>query len=48
MFSDDEQYELYFFLIQSMQEMYSGGEPIKAKKFLIEILQEKLKKTGGG
>ena len=31
-----------------MQEMYSGGEPIKAEIFPIEIVQEKLKKTGGG
>ena len=28
------------FFIQSMQEMYSGGEPLKAEIFLIEIVQE--------
>ena len=40
MFSDDEQYELHFVFIQSMQEIYSGGEPIKAEIFLIENVQE--------
>ena len=40
MFSDGEQYELHFFSIQSMQEMYCGGEPIKAENFLIENVQE--------
>ena len=28
------------FFIQSMQEIYSGGEPIKAELFLIENVQE--------
>ena len=35
------------FFIQSMKEMYSGGESIKAKNFSIKIVQEQLKKTGG-
>ena len=33
------------FFIQSMKEMYSGGESIKAKNFSIKIVQEQLKKT---
>ena len=40
MFSYDEQFEPHFFFIQSMQEMYSGGEPIKVEIFLIENVQE--------
>ena len=40
MFNGDEQYELHLIFIQSTQEMYSGGEPIKAEVFLIENAQE--------
>ena len=37
-----------FFFIQSRQELYSGGEPIKAEILPIENAKEKLKKTSGG
>ena len=40
MFNDGEQYELQFFFIQSMQEIYSGGELIKTEIFPIENVQE--------
>ena len=36
MFSDRDQYESDIFFIQSMDEIYSGGKPIKADIFPIE------------
>ena len=47
MFSDSDNMERSFF-IQGMQELFSGGEPIKTEIMPNEKAKEKLKNTGSG
>ena len=48
MFSDSDNMGRSFFLIQSMQELFSCGGPIKTVILPNENVKEKFKKTGCG